>query len=153
MGCPAKGLRPQCSFLQCRVQVLALSILAGRPWPPLPSHLHPEKAGVGQGTGCRFVLALKEALPVFSEPRGLAEFEAKPGRSSLEQGSRLYRHSGKSPPSSEAEPASQSARVLSSYSTSCCVQSSPCHPKQTSQSSSPTLLLKAYKTGKVKRHK
>lgn len=88
--------------IQCWVQILTLSIQAGCPQPMLSSRLHPEKAGAGQGTRCRFFPALREALPAFPESRHLAVLETNPGRSCLEQGSLLYRHSGKSPPSSEA---------------------------------------------------
>lgn len=106
-GCQAKGLRPQRS-LQRWVQVLTVPTPPGRPRPTLSSCLYPEKAGTGWGTGRRFVLAVREPLPAFSEPRGLGGYE---GGQKERPGARIsaLQDSGKSPPSSEAGGSCQQA--------------------------------------------
>ena len=131
-------------FLKSRVQILALSMLAGCPQTMLSSHLHPQKAGAGQGTHCKFFLTFKKLAPPSLTPDiwlylRLIHARAAWSKDLCSAGTEGSPHpaqrlAGESCP----EPF---CSMLSNYSTSCCAWSSLCHPKQASRSLLPNFAL------------
>lgn len=109
-SCSAKGLKPHVSSLHAGFTSRFSRYWRGAPCQCFPTSL--SRKGWGWTRHWVYVLSCFQrsfASPAFSASRGLAAFEAELGRSCLERRTLLYRHSGKSPPSSATRGSCQQA--------------------------------------------